>query len=78
MFFKHSSKIDLKAVNIAYAVTFAFWGFTLLLNSVFEWYYKGLALSSFTILAMGLAIFFITDWIATKIRRLKAEAESSA
>ncbi|WP_419881855.1 hypothetical protein ACN6MY_20690 [Peribacillus sp. B-H-3] len=71
MFFKHSSKIDLKAVNIAYAVTFAFWGFTLLLNSVFEWYYKGLALSSLTILAMGLVIFFLTEWMAAKIKKIK-------
>lgn len=70
MFFKNDDKIDSRAVNIAYFVTFVFWGAVLLINSIFEWIYnKEFISSSLTILIMGLAVFFLTEMITTKIRK---------
>ncbi|MBM7649935.1 glucose uptake protein GlcU [Bacillus ectoiniformans] len=70
MFFKHDDKINKKAVNMAYFITFVFWGIVLLVNSVFEQFFdKQLISSSFTILIMGLSIFFITEFIVSRLKK---------
>ncbi|MED4631562.1 hypothetical protein P9443_01370 [Peribacillus frigoritolerans] len=72
MFFKNDDKIDRRAVNIAYFATFIFWSVALLINSAFEFYNKEFISSSFMILLMGLAVFFLTEFIASKIRGSQA------
>jgi uncharacterized membrane protein YjjP (DUF1212 family) len=53
------------AVNNAYFTTFVFWGFALLLSSIFEIYHKEF-ISSLYILIAGLIIFFLTEYITKK------------
>ncbi|WP_313890772.1 hypothetical protein [Psychrobacillus sp.] len=65
MFFKPNSKINEKSINVAFQSTFTFWGFTLLVNALFEMAQdKPLISNSFVILFVGLAIFFLTEQIA--------------
>lgn len=69
MFFKYNEKIDKKSVSVAYFITFVFWGTVLLINAIFEWIYnKQFITSSLAILLGGLVIFFLTEYITTKIR----------
>jgi energy-coupling factor transporter transmembrane protein EcfT len=63
MIFKKGT--DTKAVNNAYFATFIFWGFALLINSIFEIYHKEF-ISSLYILIAGLIIFFLTEYITKK------------
>lgn len=73
MFFKKNDKFEKDSVNIAYFVTFVFWGSVLFINAVSEWIYdRDLIPKSFTILIMGLVVFFLTEWIATRIKKSQA------
>ncbi|PLT32824.1 hypothetical protein CUU64_16930 [Bacillus sp. V5-8f] len=69
MFFKKDENIDRKSVDIACWITFLFWGIILLINGVFETYKKECIFSSFSILIMGLAVFFISEYITRRIRK---------
>ncbi|MFJ7939629.1 hypothetical protein ACIQYG_14115 [Peribacillus sp. NPDC096622] len=64
MFFKKSA--NSKAVNNAYFATFVFWGVVLFINSICETYNREFISNSRIILVMGLAIFFITEFISIK------------
>lgn len=71
MFFKKDDSIDRRAVDIACWITFSFWGVMLLINATLESFNKQ-AMSAWTILAVGLAIFFISEIIITKSRKSQA------
>ncbi|MGM0777934.1 MAG: hypothetical protein ACQEXE_16365 [Bacillota bacterium] len=74
MFFKRNEKIDRGAVNLAYFMTFVFWGTVLFINTFFEWFYnKQFISSSLTILIIGLVVFFLTEFIATRIKKSQAD-----
>ncbi len=74
MFFKTDKNIDNRAVMIGYFATFVFWGLILLVNSFYESFYeREFISSSLTILLMGLAVFFLTEIIATKIRKKQSD-----
>ena len=72
VFFKKDDNIDRKAVSIAFVVTFAVWGILLLVNSASEFNGNDPVLPSFTVLVIGLVAFFLTEMIATKIRKSQA------
>ncbi|MBN6889869.1 hypothetical protein ACUXCC_005328 [Cytobacillus horneckiae] len=59
-----------EAANIAYFVTFIYWGFILIIGAVFEIFDKEY-LSNLFILITGLIVFFLTDFIVTKKSRTK-------
>ncbi|MCO0601079.1 hypothetical protein NGI46_27625 [Peribacillus butanolivorans] len=72
MFFKKDSKINKNSVNTAFQSTFIFWGFTLLINALFEKTQdKPLVSNSFVILFSGLAIFYLTELIANYFNNKK-------
>ncbi|MFE4896804.1 hypothetical protein [Peribacillus butanolivorans] len=72
MFFKKDSKINKNSVYTALQSTFIFWGFTLLINALFEMAQdKPLVSNSFVILFSGLAIFFLTEQIANYFNNRK-------
>lgn len=69
MFFKNDNKIDQGAVNTAFFATFMVWAAILLVNSALEFYNNDPILGSFSTLVIGLIVFFLTEIIATKIRK---------
>lgn len=70
MFFKKDPKLTEKSINVAFQSTFIFWGITLLINGLFEMAQdKPLISSSFIILFVGLAIFFLTEQIANHFNK---------
>lgn len=69
MFLKKDHRNIEEAVNKAYFITFGFWGFTLFINSFFELFHNRTFISNFHLLIAGLIIFFISDYIWTKILR---------
>jgi|HigsolmetaAR204D_1030405.scaffolds.fasta_scaffold38608_1 tetrahydromethanopterin S-methyltransferase subunit E len=72
MLFKESSKEGKKDANIAYFVTFVFWGIILFINSIFETFFnRDFISNSWIILISGLIIFFITDYL----NRMKRESK---
>lgn len=72
MFFKNDSGIDRGAVNTAFLATFIFWAAILLVNSALEFSNNDPILGSFPTLIIGLAIFFLTEIIATKMKKSRA------
>ncbi len=72
MLFKESSKEGKKDANIAYFVTFVFWGIILFINSIFETFFnRDFISNSWIILILGLVIFFVTDYLS----RMKRESK---
>lgn len=73
MLFKESSKEGRKKdANIAYFVTFVFWGIILFINSIFETFFnRDFISNSWIILILGLVIFFVTDYLS----RMKRESK---
>ncbi|MQR94635.1 hypothetical protein [Fictibacillus phosphorivorans] len=62
MFFKHNEKIKQRNVNIACWCTFTVWAVLLLINSFYEFFMdKEFIASSFTILVIGLVVFFVVE-----------------
>ncbi len=62
MFFKHNEKIKKRNVNIACWCTFIVWAVLLLINSFYEFFLdKELITHSFTILVVGLVVFFVVE-----------------
>lgn len=62
MFFKHNEKIKQRNVNVACWCTFTVWAVLLLINSFYEFFlHKELITQSFTILVIGLVIFFVVE-----------------
>jgi hypothetical protein len=62
MFFKHNEKIKKRNVNIACWCTFTVWAVLLLINSFYEFFLdKELITHSFTILVVGLVVFFVVE-----------------
>ncbi|MED1863976.1 hypothetical protein P4V41_10990 [Fictibacillus nanhaiensis] len=62
MFFKHNDKIQKKNVNIACWCTFTVWAVLLLINSFYEFFMdREFIESSFTILVIGLVVFFVVE-----------------
>ncbi|MET3726839.1 FtsH-binding integral membrane protein [Fictibacillus halophilus] len=66
MFFKHNDKIQQSNVNIACWYTFTVWAVLLLINSFYEFFMdKEFIESSFTILVVGLVVFFVVEAFLT-------------
>ncbi len=62
MFFKHNEKIKQRNVNVACWCTLTVWAVLLLINSFYEFFLnKELITQSFTILAIGLVVFFAVE-----------------
>ncbi|WP_419883942.1 hypothetical protein ACN6MY_10920 [Peribacillus sp. B-H-3] len=66
MFFKKKGNYNRKAVANGHFATFVFWGLVLFIKGVCELYDKEFIHNSLTILLVGIAIFFITEFISNK------------
>lgn len=67
LFFEKSSEEGSK--EIGYFTTFIFWGIILFINAINELFFEQTFIaSSFTILILGLIVFFFSEFMAKRIR----------
>ncbi|WP_191562469.1 hypothetical protein [Metabacillus idriensis] len=72
MFFRNSNEKEKANANIACWFTFAFWGITLLINSIYESNFETqFPLSPLAILIAGLIVFFTVDFVLNFKNRKK-------
>ncbi|PIK31465.1 hypothetical protein CS954_07840 [Bacillus siamensis] len=71
MFFKTSRNTDEKSINIAFYSSFIYWSGFLLINSILDFFNKGLKINSLLLLISGLIVFFVSEFISKCIRKIK-------
>lgn len=69
LFFERSSE-EGNGKDIGFFITFVFWGIILFVNAINELFFKQTFISSsFAILILGLIVFFVSEFIAEKIKK---------
>lgn len=67
-FEKSSGEGNIK--DIGFFVTFVFWGIILFINATNELFFEqAFITSSFAILILGIMVFFVSEFIAKKVRK---------
>lgn len=72
LFFKPSENKDKTSTNIAFYCSFIYWSGFLLINSILDFFNKGIKINSLLLLITGLIVFFVSEFISKYIKKNKS------